>query len=92
MEGLNYWCEKLLTKEQDARKVASGFAYSKEMAGKTKEQQVEALYQMYLGRNPDPQGKAYWLDKLNKGAKLEDIVYGFAYSDEFKKIMEDYGL
>ena len=50
------------------------------------------MYQMYLGRMPDPEGKAYWLDKLNKGAKLEDIVYGFAYSDEFKKIMEDYDL
>lgn len=91
-EELNYWCELMLRGERSPRAVAAGFSLSNEMIAKSTSDQVDSLYRLYLGREPDPDGRAYWLNKLNSGVPLEDVVYGFAYSDEFIRIMEEFGL
>ena len=58
----------------------------------TNEEYVRTMYELYLGREPDPDGFAYWINKLEEGADRSLIEDGFAYSNEFHGIVEGYGL
>lgn len=45
---------------------------------------VTRMYQVVLGRNPDPQGYKDWVSALESGSKnAADIVSGFFFSDEY---------
>lgn len=45
---------------------------------------VTRMYNVVLGRNPDPTGLKNWTDKLNsKQASASDIINGFFQSDEY---------
>ncbi|MBO7452766.1 MAG: DUF4214 domain-containing protein, partial [Clostridiales bacterium] len=45
---------------------------------------VERLYTIALGRESDPDGKAYWVDCVNtKGSTGADVARGFLFSPEF---------
>ncbi len=55
-----------------------------ETAPKT-EDFVRRMYEMVLGRRPDPTGLKNWTEKLDKHtAKASDIIMGFFFSDEYK--------
>lgn len=41
------------------------------------------LYQNYLNREPDAEGLAFWSQKLNEGATLQEIEKAFYISSEF---------
>jgi len=45
--------------------------------------QVYRLYQAAFARTPDVGGLSYWVDTMDKGLALRDIVYGFINSTEF---------
>ena len=45
--------------------------------------QVFALYNRYLGRNPDPVGGLAWINFLLAGGSLEQVAAGLATSAEF---------
>ncbi len=47
--------------------------------------QVYRLYQAAFSRTPDKGGLSYWVDKMDDGLSLRDIVYGFINSGEFQK-------
>lgn len=47
--------------------------------------QVYRLYQAAFSRTPDKGGLSYWVDKMDHGLSLRDIVYGFINSGEFQK-------
>ena len=44
---------------------------------------IDRLYRVVLERDPDPVGKAHWLELLNNGATGADIARGFFFSQEF---------
>ncbi|MCQ2527527.1 MAG: DUF4214 domain-containing protein [Saccharofermentans sp.] len=44
---------------------------------------VDRLYQVALGRNADPSGKASWVQVLKDGTSGADVAKGFLYSPEF---------
>jgi len=44
--------------------------------------QVDALYQVLLGRQADTEGKAYWLNILSHGARLDEVATAFVLSTE----------
>ncbi|MFV0260605.1 MAG: SpoIID/LytB domain-containing protein [Acidimicrobiales bacterium] len=47
---------------------------------------VDALYRDLLGRGPDPSGRAYWIDRLDRGrARTDDVVAGFYRSLESRR-------
>jgi hypothetical protein len=46
--------------------------------------QAYRLYQAAFDRKPDLPGVGYWMDKLEKGARLLDAAYGFLNSSEFQ--------
>ena len=95
--GLNYWCEKMLSGEQTPQEVAAGFVFSPEMDAENKIESnpdalLDSLYKLYLGREADEAGKAYWKDRIAGGLTLEALNEGFAASAEFTGIVAGYGL
>lgn len=92
--GLNYWCQMLLDKVQTPKEVASGFVFSQEMTNQnlSNEALVDRMYQLYLGREADPEGREYWVRQLENGMTLEELNNGFADSVEFQDITAGYGL
>lgn len=92
--GLNYWCDKLLSKSYSPRQVAAGFIFSDEMKAKSLDDQITTMYQLYLNRTPDPGGFEYWKNRvLNEpGFTLEHLNNGFADSVEFAGIVKYFGL
>ena len=43
---------------------------------------MDAYYQAYLGRNAEPEGRAFWIDKLQTGTDESAIVFSFLLSAE----------
>ena len=86
IDGLNSWCGFLLDGSMTPSQVADGFIFSEELLGQNQssEEAVRTLYRLYLDRDADPDGLAFWLENLQSGAMtLSDISAGFAGSDEF---------
>lgn len=51
------------------------------------------LYQTFLDREYDKEGLADWVDRLDTGAMTrKKVLKGFSYSEEFSKMMKEYGL
>jgi len=53
--------------------------------GPTPEEQVTGLYRELLGREPDPDGFAYWVNYLNSGGTYEDLRQIFLNSEEYRQ-------
>ena len=98
VKGLNDWCAKILAaknRKQAAIDMASnGFFHSPEYLKKntTDEQYVTSLYWTFLGRKPDANGFKDWVNQLKNGTSRDTVLYGFAYSAEFAKLMASYGI
>lgn len=46
---------------------------------------VSLVYRNVLGRQPDANGRGYWLNEANRGVPRGDIMTGFSESGEFAK-------
>ncbi|MHB1336883.1 MAG: DUF4214 domain-containing protein [Candidatus Humimicrobiaceae bacterium] len=95
-EGLNNWVTALTEGKITLSSVVYNFVFSKELEGKisgaTPEEFITFLYENVLGRNPDPQGLASWVDNMKNGMSKEEVLLHFLDSDEFKSICEMFGL
>ncbi len=93
-EGLNDWCGRINGRYQTAAQVSYGFVFSDECVnrGMNNADFVEMLYKACFGRNSDSEGKQYWINRLNTGTRREDIFWGFANSDEFNKMIAEFGI
>lgn len=93
-EGLMKWGKELANRRQSATNVAYGFFFSSEFinANHSNEEYIDRLYETFIGREADREGKEYWLSRINSGATREEIFYGFANSEEFHNICEIYGI
>ncbi len=93
-EGVEYWSYRINTGQMSALDVAQSFFHSEEFMNKntTNEQFVEILYETFLDRASDASGKADWVSQLNAGKDRDEVMRGFAYSQEFANIMAQYGL
>ena len=94
LKGLNDWCTQLNNKRKTPYQVANDFLFSTESLGwhRTDEQFLEVLYKLYMDRDPDASGKTYWLNEMANGMKRTQVSDGFAKSEEFKGILETYGI
>ena len=93
IEGIGYWARQLAKGEIVFAEVAAAFMASDEFSelypeGLSDEDFVTLLYQNVLKREPDDEGKAYWLKVLDEGNLRSEVLMGFADSDEF---IEDSG-
>ena len=95
--GKSYWVNMIESKQQTPQQVATGFVMSPEMNAANKatsdpDALLDSMYRLYLGREADEGGKAYWKEKLAAGMTVEELNAGFAESAEFKGIVNGYGL
>ena len=83
-EGRRYWVSTLKM-GWSASDVVKYFFKSEEFKKKgfSDEEFVEKAYKTVLGRNPDSEGKKYWLKELSNGKSRELVLYEFIFSKEF---------
>ena len=92
--GQEYWVRALINKEITGIECAAGFVNSNEYRnnGLSNEDYVENMYSACLGRQSEPNGKAYWVNALEKGMTRDELFSGFANSDELGNICAEYGI
>lgn len=92
-EGVEYWCHVLNSKKLTPLDIALSFYNSKEFKDKnlSNEEFVESLYESFMGRHSDAEGKAYWLNCMKNGMNKQSVMEAFAKSKEFSNIMSGFG-
>ena len=92
--GVEDWCHAINTGRMIALDVAMRFFRFEEYLSKNLSNvaYVETLYEMFLGSVSDVAGKADWVEQLDAGKSRDEVMKGFAYLKEIRKIMSVYGL
>lgn len=86
LQGLNYWVDKL-SNGSTLNDIATGFLQAPEFttlygSDVSNTNYVLNLYHNVLGRDPKPQGQAYWENELTHGASRADVLVRFSESPE----------
>ena len=91
--GRQYWVNKILN-GMSAVDVSAGFVFSNELRDMhlSNEEFVRRAYTVYLNREPDAAGIAYWVAFLERGNDYGCIIHGFGESAEFTGICNSYGV
>lgn len=88
-EGLNYWIGSLgggVTLEAVSSSFLGSAEYAARFGTPDSGGYVDLLYQNVLGRGPDPDGRATWLDALASGTSRAGVLNGFSESTENKAL------
>ena len=88
-EGMENYTKLILDGKKSPKKVAYEFIFSPEFQNRLpgNEAFIKILYKLYFNREADAEGLTGWVQMLESGATLEDIVNGFAGSAEFTAIV-----
>ena len=92
--GFRYWVDNLNNGRFTAADVVVRFFDSTEymQSGRSNDEIVRNCYETMLGRQPDPEGFAYWKEKLDIGMTQDTLLAGFVRSSEFAQISGSYGI
>ena len=92
--GLQFWAGQLRSGSRTGSNVAHEFFFSEEYTGKRvlNGPFIDTLYKALMGRNPEPEGRAFWLSRLESGWPREDIFAGFVNSPEFDGFCRQAGI
>ncbi len=93
-EGLDYWVGEL-NNGKSALDIAEQFFFDDSFrnANLSEDEFITRLYNTFLDREPDEEGLNYWKGLMdNKGYSKLLVLYGFAFSDEFKDLADKAGL
>lgn len=90
--GINYWYNNIQN-GMSGEDCAYGFVFSQEMTNRnlTNDQYVRILYNAFLGRECDPVGYEYWMNRLASGSSRLDVYHGFSRSQEFAALCNNAG-
>ncbi|MCR5803831.1 MAG: DUF4214 domain-containing protein [Clostridia bacterium] len=93
-EGLKFWSLGLTNQELSGTQAAKEFFYSAEFvnANYSNEEYINRMYKTFMGREPEAEGKAYWLDLLNKGTTRDEVFNFFSTCPEFTEICKSYAI
>ncbi|MBB5264157.1 hypothetical protein HNP82_001262 [Catenibacillus scindens] len=93
-DGLNAWCNQILTGANTPKQAAYGFVFSNEFKAKnlSDTEYVKVLYRVFMDREGDAGGLNAWVNVLKSGQSREHVFNGFADSPEFQEICAGYGL
>ncbi len=93
-DGLNGWCNAILTGQNTAKQAAHGFVFSDEFKKKnlSDTEYVKTLYRVFMDREADGAGLEAWVKVLKNGQSREHVFNGFADSNEFREICARYGI
>ncbi len=93
-EGLKFWSLGLTNQELSGTQAAKEFFYSPEFvnAKYSNEEYINRMYKTFMGREPEAEGKAYWLDLLSKGTSRDEVFNFFSTCEEFTGICNEYAI
>ena len=93
-QGVLDWSTAIGNGTYSAEDAAKLFFSSDEFIARelSDEDYVETLYQTFMGRASDPDGKNFWLQQLVGGMGRNEVLKGFSRSTEFGGILESFGL
>ena len=88
-EEAGYWAIPVINGAKSAKQVTKEILTSNEFRAKGIEGEglIRILYKVYLNREADEEGLAWWMGKLAEGISAEEILDGFAASGEFGNIV-----
>ena len=95
VEGLNYWTGRVLSGDATLDAMAHGFIFSDELNKKelSDEEFVDTLYATFFDREPDAEGRANWLGKLESGECTRvNVLDGFLGAREFANLVKSFEL
>lgn len=93
--GVEYWTDQIVQRTALPVTVAKEFFFSQEYLDKHLDDSayLDTLYETFMGRTADEDGKNYWLYQMNYlGMSREKVLEEFSVSPEFRQIMAGYGL
>ncbi|HEX4903617.1 MAG TPA: DUF4214 domain-containing protein [Acidimicrobiales bacterium] len=85
--GQAYWLRQLAG-GRTLESVAAAFYGSEEyfgIVGRRADAYVDSLYRELLGREPDPDGRAAWIERLSRGATRTEVAESFYGSVESRR-------
>ena len=93
-DGLNAWCNQILTGANTAKQAAHGFVFSDEFKSKNLSDTdfVKTMYRVFMNREADGEGLNNWVRVLQSGQTREHVFNGFADSPEFREICTSCGI
>ena len=93
-DGLLFWALRLTNLESSGYEAAKGFFESDEFVGKNVDDTtyVKLLYRTFMGRDYDQGGLEFWLGHLSTDMTRLQVLQGFAQSQEFTNICNEYGI
>ena len=93
-DGLQFWALRLTNLESSGYEAAKGFFESKEFTNKNVDDEtyVKLLYRTFMGRDYDQGGLEFWLGHLSTDMTRLQVLQGFAQSQEFTNICNEYGI
>lgn len=92
--GFSDWTSGLRSGKYKGSDIIYGFFASNEYKARNRsaEQSVTDAYNAVLGRQPDADGKQYWIKAYNSGVSVLGIAAGFCGSTEFQRLCSEYGI
>ena len=92
--GIDDWTSQIVYGVSTPEQVAKGFFFSKELNEQNLNDDVfvERLYETFMDRKSDQEGKENWMNALANGASKESVLEGFSRSNEFGEILVEFGL
>ena len=92
--GMDYWKNALKSHQKSADEVVKNFYSAPEFLNKNLSNRdfIINAYRAIMGRDPDEGGLGYWENKMKEGLSKEDILDQFLSSNEFKNLLQEYGL
>lgn len=95
--GFEDWCSQLSNGTVTGKQAAYGFFFSQEFITKANslsdDELIDTYYRVFLNRNSDPYGKAYWKSVIAETDNDVSILFiGFSDSEEFAGKCRSYGI
>ena len=90
-EGIANYTALVMDGKKTPKRVAYEFVFSPEFQNQLpgNEELIRILYRLYLNREPGAEELAGWIEMLDGGAGLDEVLKGFAESAEFRAIMRE---
>jgi len=92
--GLKFWSLGLTNLELTGSAAAHEFFFCKEFNDHNfdNKELITRMYRTFMGREPDDDGMAFWLDSMSKGLTKQQVFDSFVKSPEFTQICKDYAI
>ncbi|MCR5618100.1 MAG: InlB B-repeat-containing protein [Clostridiales bacterium] len=92
--GLKFWSLGLTNLELTGSAAAHEFFFCQEFNDHNfdNKELITRMYKTFMGREPDDDGMAFWLDSMDKGLTKQQVFDSFVQSPEFTQICKDYAI